>query len=138
MRVVYLKGMGYLVKPIENRVDTVFVHVTNLESAIRWYSDLLGLEVREGELNGPIYTLDMGPGRPGITLDNHCLDSDYKLTTSNQPLFTLSASDIHAAFKHAKKLGAGITSEIQTFPDLSEFTFTDPDGNMIMVCSCFS
>lgn len=125
-------------KPIENRIDTVFVHVSDLERSIKWYSDLLGLQVREGEHTGPIYTLNMGDGRPGITLDNHCYEEGYKIIPSNQPLFNLSASDINAAFNHVTKMGAEIITEIITHHDLSEFSFKDPDGNIIMVCSCFS
>lgn len=125
------------VSPIHNRVDTIFVHVTNLEHSIRWYSELLGLEIRGDNHPGPIYTLDMGAGRPGITLDNHCLDDHFEHIPSSQPLFNLSASDIDAAYRHAKKLSTEV-SEIVTFPDLSEFTFKDPDGNIIMVCNCFS
>ena len=124
--------------PIQNRVDTIFVHVTNLEKSVQWYSKLLGLEVRKGEHLGPIYTFDMGPGRPGLTLDNHCLDDNYELKPSNQPLFNLSTTDINAAYQYVKELGAEIVTEIQTYPDLSDFTFKDPDGNIIMVCTCFS
>ncbi|WP_243459289.1 VOC family protein [Metabacillus bambusae] len=125
-------------KPIENRIDTIFIHVSDLERSIKWYSDLLGLEVREGKHTGPVYTLNMGDGRPGITLDNHCFEEDYKFIPSNQPLFNLSASDINEAFKHVTEMGAEITSEIITHPDLAEFSFKDPDGNIIMVCTCFS
>ncbi|RAV19068.1 VOC family protein [Paenibacillus contaminans] len=124
--------------PIHNRVDTIFVHVADLQKSIHWYSKLLGIPVAEGNHAGPIYTLDMGPGRPGLTLDNHCFDSDYELVPSNQPLFNLSAPDIHEAYRHVKELGAEIVSEIQTYPDLSDFSFRDPDGNIIMVCTCFT
>ncbi|MFB9326357.1 VOC family protein [Paenibacillus aurantiacus] len=125
-----------MIKPIENRIDTVFVHVTNLERSIKWYSALLGLEVREEKSSGPIYTLDMGSGRPGLTLDNHCFDEKYEFTPSNQPLFNLSVTDINAAFKHVTELGAELVTEILTYPDLAEFSFKDPDGNIIMVCTC--
>ncbi|MCG7215414.1 VOC family protein [Paenibacillus mucilaginosus] len=124
--------------PIVNRVDTIFVHVTDLERSISWYSRLLGLDVREGRHEGPIYTLDMGQGRPGITLDNHCFDENYVFTPSNQPLFNLSASDIHEAYRHVTELGAEIVNGIVTYPDLAEFSFQDPAGNIIMVCTCFS
>ncbi|MEF3306044.1 VOC family protein [Paenibacillus sp. GYB003] len=125
-------------KPIENRIDTVFVHVTNLETAVRWYAELLGVDVGEGPFAGPIYTFGMGPGRPGLTLDDHCLEPDYAFVPSNQPLFNLSAADIDAAYEHVRRLGAEIVTDIQTYPDLSDFTFKDPDGNIIMVCTCFS
>lgn len=124
--------------PIYNRVDTIFIHVKDLKSSIRWYCELLGLEFEEGDYKGPIYTLNMGNGRPGLTFDNHCLDTHYEFTPSNQPLLNLSTTDINAAYEHVKKLGAEIVTEIETFPDLSDFTFKDPDGNIIMVCTCFS
>ncbi|PYI57543.1 VOC family protein [Paenibacillus flagellatus] len=123
-----------MTNPLLNRVDTIFVHVTDLERSIRWYSELLGLDVREGPHAGPIYTLDMGPGRPGLTLDNHGLDDDYQFVPSNQPLFNLTATDIEAAYERVKSHGAEIVSGIVRFPDLSEFTFKDLDGNIIMVC----
>lgn len=123
--------------PIANRVDTIFIHVTDLVQSVNWYGKLLGLEVK-GEIQGPIYTFDMGAGRPGITLDNHCFDDTYEFVPQNQPLFNLSTADIIAAFDFIKTLGAQEVTDIQTYPDLSEFTFKDPDGNMIMICSCFS
>ena len=123
--------------PIANRVDTIFVHVTDLERAVRWDSQLLGVEVW-GNIQGPIYIFDMGAGRPGLTLDNHCFDGNYVQKPSEQPLFNLSTHDIYAAYQYVKQMGADSLTEIQTYPDLSEFTFKDPDGNIIMICNCFS
>lgn len=123
--------------PINNRVDTIFVHVTDLEKSVEWYGKLLGIAIK-GEVHGPIYTFDMGGGRPGLTLDNHYFDDNYQLKPLNQPLFNLSATDINEAYKYVEELGAEIVSNIQTFPDLSEFSFKDPDGNIIMICTCYS
>ncbi|MEN2766300.1 VOC family protein [Ornithinibacillus xuwenensis] len=123
---------------IEKRVDTIFIHVTNLKKSVKWYSQLFGFEVSETEIISPIYTFNMGEGRPGLTLDDHSLDDSCKLVPSNQPLFNLSTSNINAAYEHVKELGGEIVTEIQTYPDLSDFSFKDPDGNILMVCSCFS
>ncbi|WP_433940882.1 VOC family protein [Paenibacillus lautus] len=123
--------------PIASRVDTIFIHVRDLEKSVDWYSKLLGIEVKD-IIQGPIYTFDMGPGRPGLTLDNHCFDEMYELKTSNQPLFNLSADDINAAYRFVKELEAEIVTEIQIYPDFSDFTFKDPDGNILMICTCFS
>lgn len=123
--------------PIANRVDTIFVHVTDLEKSVEWYSNLLGLEVK-GEVQGPIYTFEMGEGRPGLTLDNHCFDDNYVFVPQNQPLFNLNTEDIDAAYQFVNQRGIEIVQEIQSFPDLSEFTFKDPDGNIIMICTCFN
>ncbi|RJE90293.1 VOC family protein [Paenibacillus sp. 1011MAR3C5] len=127
-----------MASPIMNRVDTIFIHVRNLNDSIQWYSKLLGVEVPPKDYIGPIFTFPMGEGRPGLTLDNHCFDQDYHFTPSTHPLFNLSAHDIDAAFQHVKGIGAKITSSIQVYPDLSEFTFMDPDGNQIMICSCIT
>ncbi len=124
--------------PIANRIDTVFIHVTDLTKSVHWYSKLLGIEVKE-EIQGPIYTYNMGVGRPGLTLDNHCFDEIYELRPLNQPLFNLSTEDIDKAYQFVKEqLGAEIVTEIQTYPDLSDFSFKDPDGNILMICTCFS
>ncbi|WP_426453973.1 hypothetical protein ACP26L_16060 [Paenibacillus sp. S-38] len=68
----------------------------------------------------------MGQGGPGITLDNHCFDDNYVFTPSNQPLFNVSASDIHKAYRHITELGAEIVSGVVTYRDITEFSFKDP------------
>ena len=123
--------------PIVNRIDTVFVHVTDLEKSVHWYSKLLGVDIKN-KVQEPIYTFDMGVGRPGLTLDNHCFDDRYEFVPQNQPLFNLSTEDIDVSYQFVQQLGAEIVTEIQRYPDLSEFSFKDPDGNIIMICSCFS
>lgn len=110
----------------------------NLIKSVQWYSKLFGIEFDDKDYPGPVYTFDMGTGRPGLTLDNHCFDEIYHLEPSNQPLFNLSTSDIHASYQHVKEIGGGSITEIQVYPDLSEFSFKDPDGHIIMVCSCFT
>lgn len=133
------RGSIDLKSPIANRVDTIFVHVKALEKSIHWYSKLLGLEVEDGDYSGPVYTISMGDGRPGLTLDNHCFDDIYEFVPSNQPIFSLSASDINTAYQYVRNhLNAEIVTEIQIFPDLADFTFKDPDGNIIMICNCFT
>ncbi|MFD2045505.1 VOC family protein [Ornithinibacillus salinisoli] len=127
-----------MAKPIENRVDTIFIHVKDIKESVHWYSKLLGVEIEGSEVKGPIYTFNMGAGRPGLTLDDHSLDKSYDFRPSNQPLFNFSAKDIDTAFQYVREIGAEIVTEIQIFPDLSEFTFKDPDGNVLMVCDCFS
>lgn len=123
--------------PIVNRIDTVFVHVRDLEKSVHWYSKLLGVDIKN-KVQEPIYTFDMGVGRPGLTLDNHSFDDIYEFVPQNQPLFNLSTEDIDISYQFVQQLGAEIVTEIQRYPDLSEFSFKDPDGNIIMICSCFS
>lgn len=127
-----------MTNPIENRVDTIFIHVSDLERSIQWYSNLLGIEVIKTKHTGPVYTFNMGEGTPGLTLDSHCDDENYKLSPSNQPLFNFSTSDINRAFHHVSEMGAEIITDIIKHSDLSEFSIKDPDGNILMICTCFS
>lgn len=83
--------------PIANRVDTIFVHVPDLKKSVEGYSKLLGVDIN-GEVQGPIYTFDLGEGRPGLTLDNHCFDEIYELKSLHHPLFNLSPLDMNAAY----------------------------------------
>ncbi len=88
-----------------------------MKKSVHWYSKLLGIEVEDDEINSPIYTLDMGPGRPGLTLDDHSFDGVYHYEPSNQPLFNLSTSNIDLAFQHVLELDTDIMTEIQVYPD---------------------
>ncbi|MGM1050680.1 MAG: VOC family protein [Bacillota bacterium] len=125
--------------PIINRIDTVFLHVTDLKESVRWYSKLLAIEFNEDiQFEGPIHTFPMGKNRPGLTLDNHSFDEAYKFVPSNQPLFNLSTEDIDEAYEFVKSIGAEIVTEIARYPDLSDFSFKDPDGNILMICSCIT
>jgi len=36
-----------LQSPIASRVDTIFIHVRDLEKSVDWYSKLLGIEVKD-------------------------------------------------------------------------------------------
>lgn len=42
------------------------------------------------------------------------------------------ANRVDTIFVHVTDL----EESVERYPDLSEFTFKDPDGNMIMVCTC--
>ncbi|MEF3353841.1 hypothetical protein PV403_11680 [Paenibacillus sp. GYB006] len=40
--------------PIHSKFGTVFVHVTDLERSIEWYSKLLNIEVHTENHSGPV------------------------------------------------------------------------------------
>jgi hypothetical protein len=48
--------------PIENRIGAVFVHVTDMQRAVDWYSTLLGVPSHGTSREGLIYDVPMaGP-----------------------------------------------------------------------------
>lgn len=115
--------------PIDNRIGAVFVHVTDMPRAIRWYSELLGLPQAETSHEGLIYDVPMA-GPTGLTLDGHA--HSRGAFRAGGPLLMLHAGDIHAAhtfaLEHADEVGP-----VEDIGSVSVFHFADPDGNKLIV-----
>ena len=115
--------------PIQNRIGAVFVHVTDMQRAITWYSTLLGVPQSATSHEGLIYDVPMS-GPTGLTLDGH---SQVRGTFQPAgPLLMLRADDIHAAHafasEHAKEVGP-----VEDIGTVSVFHLADPDGNRLIV-----
>ena len=109
------------------RIDTVFVPVRNLESAIAWYTRALGLSLRWKQ--GNYAALDAA--QTALTL--------YQPTGELRPFsehapFNLYTPDVVAAHRALQEAGAS-PEPIQTEPGVSFFDFRDPDGNRLGICS---
>ncbi|NBI27581.1 VOC family protein [Chengkuizengella marina] len=115
--------------PIKNHVGAVFIHVSDMQRAIRFYSKLLGLPVKETAHEGNIYDL-VTIGGAGIILDGHRKDVPNQ---SDKPILFFDTDNIHASYEHVKSLSIEITSEIEVHENISFFTFKDLDGNVLMV-----
>lgn len=88
--------------PIENRVASLFVHVTDLRRAAEWYCKLLGLPVLEERLNGgPVYWFDL-PGT-GLVLDSDAGNESNPNWQHEKPLVMLPASDIDRAHAYIRE-----------------------------------
>lgn len=59
--------------PIKNQMNTVFVHVTDLKAAAKWYGDLLGIEVDLNKVTSPVFNVPV-TGTTSLTLDDHAFD----------------------------------------------------------------
>jgi predicted enzyme related to lactoylglutathione lyase len=122
--------MELVKSPIENVVESVFIHVSELRRSAEWYSMVIGLPLLEERLNGGnVYWLMLRDGT-GIILDDN---------GSNDPgtphvLFTYKTSDLDEAHRFLEESGVGPLYPIERpHPGLAYFIFTDPDGNSIMV-----
>ncbi|MBP1989326.1 VOC family protein [Paenibacillus eucommiae] len=119
--------------PIQNRVASIFVHVTDLRRAAEWYSELLGLPVKEERLNGgPVYWFDI-PGT-GLILDNNAnnrLNPDWR--EEMKPLIMFSCEDIDEAYAYVTEHGEPLMKP-EHHPGMAYFNFLDPDGRAYMVC----
>lgn len=120
--------------PIKNKINTIFVHVSNLEESVKWYCQLLNQEVDLTKVSRPVHNLSMNQ-YTGLTLDAGPSDAMKKITPSPHPLFNFHTDDIQRSFEYIRELGYQIESEIVEFDDFAFFNISDPDKNIIMICN---
>lgn len=120
--------------PIQNKVNTIFIHVTDLAQSVKWYSDLLGQDYDLNTVQRPVYNLKVDQ-QVGITLDAGPEGEVKKLGNQSYPLFNFHTDNIDEAYNFIKQLDYDVESEIVRFEDFSYFNLKDPDGNIIMICT---
>ncbi|WP_256761280.1 VOC family protein [Cohnella sp. WQ 127256] len=119
-----------ITSPISNRIGAVFLHVSNMQHAIQWYSELLGLPVQSASHEGTIYVLPMEGGLD-LLIDSNM--NDHK-NNNNKTHFFFETKNLNESYKFIKNKGIEIVTEIEVHDDISFFTFRDPDGNVLMIC----
>jgi catechol 2,3-dioxygenase-like lactoylglutathione lyase family enzyme len=107
----------------------MFVHVRDIEQAISWYSDLLGVPRGDTSHAGLIYDLPTG-GSPGLVLDGHAAARGAPHPPAG-PGLMLEASDIDAA--HSWAASRAEVGAIENIGSVSTFHLADPDGNRLIV-----
>ncbi|MYL35395.1 VOC family protein [Pontibacillus yanchengensis] len=120
--------------PIENKIHTVFVHVSDLKRSVQWYSTLLGQNVNLDEVKPPVYNVPINT-YTGLVLDGGPNGGKEYVGLLPHPLCNLHAPDIDEAYQFVSEKGFEINSEISRFDDIEFFTVKDPDGNVIMLCT---
>lgn len=116
--------------PISSTVGQVFVPVRDMRRAAPWYAELLGFTVDSTSLGheDTIYDVPVENG-PRLALDaNH-----PHFVTSAPARFFFWTDDMAATLRHLDTMDAGDVSEVVDIGSLSFVTFTDPDGNLLMV-----
>ena len=120
--------------PIAPRLNAVFLHVQDLKRSAAWYHQLLQLPFDSSLVMSPVYNLPL-QGPTSLTLDDHANDPTYRHQPSRQPLFNFYTTDIEASYQFVLTLQASIIRDIERFDDFAYFTFADPDGNVLMLCT---
>ncbi|GAA0606777.1 hypothetical protein GCM10009001_25040 [Virgibacillus siamensis] len=122
--------------PIKNEMCGVFIHVTDLKKSAQWYCDVLGLEVNPDNVESPVFNVPIN-GVTGLTLDDHAFDKSFVHHSSPSPIFNFRVTDIDEAYTYIKGKGIPIVREMEWVgDDFAWFNFADPDGNVIMACTC--
>ncbi|MGY0693936.1 VOC family protein [Virgibacillus sp. FSP13] len=123
-----------MTSPIKNQINTIFVHVSDLASSVKWYSQLLGQEFDLSNVSKPVYNLQINH-HTGLTLDGGPEGVLKQDQSSNYPLFNFHTDDIQKSYEYVNRLGYQIESEIVHFDDFAFFTIRDPDQNVVMICT---
>lgn len=112
------------------RIDTVFVRTADLARAEAWYRDVLGLSVRFRADDIVAFDVDqtaltlLGPG-----------SHDGSPTPADFPAFNFYAADAEATHDWLARRGVDVDPVRRESPSFAEFTFRDPDGTLLQVCS---
>lgn len=112
--------------PFEPRIPAVFVAVSDVARAARWYCRLLGLPEPEA-FGSELQILRLVDGA------NLFLQRDEPLAPSPHVLFSLPTPDIEAAQAFILAQGGEII-RLTRYPDGSTLRFRDPDGNVLLAC----
>lgn len=123
-----------MTSPIKNRMNTIFVHVSNLEASVKWYTQLFNQEVDLSKVAKPVHNLFMDQ-YTGLTLDAGPSGVTKTITPSGYPLFNFHTDNIKKSYEFIKELGYKVETEIIEFDDFAYFNISDPDKNIIMICN---
>ena len=114
-------------RAIDATVGAIFVPVRDIESARDWYVQLLDYPTPPDIVFGHLAVFPLDPGSSSLVLDSRIhRESEHRST----PLFHFNAGDLAAARTHLNAMGVTEIGEVQHD---QWFTFTDPDGNVLMV-----
>ena len=129
---------------MELSLSTCFIQVHDPDTALAFYRDTLGLEVRNDVANGAFRWITVGaPSQPGVSivLTNYLNGSP----ADNDEIAALVAKgalngvhfqtdDLDAAFEKVRSAGAEIVQEpTEQFWGTRDFALRDPSGNMVRI-----
>lgn len=125
-------GTSAVTDPITARAKGLFVHVSDVHHAAKWYAQLLGLAYRPEDTYFNHLHVHHLEGGTDLLLDSKEFERDPRERPPVQCMF--GTQDIDAAHAHALSLGAEIVHGIERPGPVSWFNFRDPDNNVHMVC----
>ncbi len=115
------RSRGYGEGEVDIHFDCVFYYVKDLEKSVRFYSDVLGLDLTSRDV---VARFDVD----GVLLELVPALDDSVLHGSGNARFCLKVSDIREAVGELRAEGVFV-GEIQTLENGMLAAFRDPDGN---------
>lgn len=111
-------------------IDMVWICVNDFQKAVKFYSEVVGLEVLQCIDNEHMSWAELGDPNGGTQLGITRACSHSPITAGNNAVTTFTVSDIEAAAADLKKKGAKLIGTIQEVPGHVKLQlFVDHDGN---------
>jgi predicted enzyme related to lactoylglutathione lyase len=116
-------------------VKNVSVYVTDVDRAIRFYVEALGMEKRSDVRMGKIRWVELAPERAGtvITLASEGFPVWSAEKVGEFTGLTLAATDPRATFERLRCHGVTFVEEPQQTEWGTQAIISDPDGNSIVI-----
>jgi predicted enzyme related to lactoylglutathione lyase len=114
--------------PIQNRIGCVFIPVSDMTRARRWYERLLGLSPSTTSHADQIVDLPM-LGETQLILDSH-----QPVVNSSQPLLFFWTDDLRTTAEFLQQIAVEIVRPIEDIGSVSTLVIKDPDHNLLMIC----
>jgi catechol 2,3-dioxygenase-like lactoylglutathione lyase family enzyme len=108
------------------RIDTVFLEVTDMDRSIKWYTEVLGFNLRWYVQETGYAAINIGETPLTLVKANEVKPATYSP-------FNFYTPDINKAYEELKRNGVDV-EEIVDYGDVLSFNFKDPDGHILGVC----
>lgn len=120
------------------RVGYTYISVSNIEDSIKWYQDILWLELidRFTDRGSKIAIFHFVDKKScAIVLVESSIVKPLKIIRDKKehPYLSIASSNLDLTYRYLQEKQVNITSEIESLGDSSEaryFYFTDPDDNL--------
>jgi predicted enzyme related to lactoylglutathione lyase len=121
--------------PIVPKLAATFVHVRDLQRAVDFYNQLLGLSYDpKADFGNGIYVIRLGNGVDLILDASNAQHVEAKSAFAMHATCMFATPDIDAAYAWLQEQGVEIVTELYRDPNVAFFNFKDPDGNIQMTC----
>jgi glyoxylase I family protein len=115
------------------RIDGVFMPVTDLQRSINWYKDVLGLTLLYTWEGGAGFKVYEGDSLLGLIQVNELVPAFFKSQESKMHYFNFKTLNIENSCEILENRGVHI-AEITDAGSIKVAYFNDPDGNLLGMC----